>query len=859
MRAALDLACDADSDSPEPWRARARLEAQLGDGAAAARAHLSASIRAEGEEAGRAALDAARLFEDAGRHGDAVRAYRAALHARPGCVPEESLRAAEALAAGDVAAAADLLAGIDPSALPGDWRAPHARKLARALDAAGRAGDAARAWLEIFHEAPADPEAFARAADLALASGGGVDAWVDLAAEHEQALGAWATAERRRDLRCERGRLFAEAGRLEAARGALLAALELDPGHGPTLDALAALDDRPDDWTRIAAGLWEEGGAAADPAEAAAIYLRLGRLLSDRLRDEGGAIAALRAALARAAASPSPAAARCAAEARALLEELGAAAEEAPPAGAPAGGPLDGVAVVLRAQADAEAGAARAELLERLAAHLERGGDREGAADALEGAVLADPPRDAAFAGLAALVAPDDARLARAAEARERRADGDAPETWFAFEAGAVDLEVPPEEPGAVAETPIAFEGGAAEPEAPPEEPGVAAETPIAFEGGAAEPEAPPEEPGAAPSPPPGDGALPAEAANDPVSAAAGDAASPEAHGGEEDAFAFAADEEEALDVESSLPPIDSGDPQDYARDGRLRHGGRRSRPARTSGSRSRSRASRRTSSWRGTSRAWPSSSGSSRSTCSSGRRAPTRSRRTTPSPRRRASATSPRCCATGSGRPTAAGVMLEKALALVPDDPDTRRELVQVWSSHRRDVARAPSTIWLDLARADPSDGEALAGVAEVAAARRRARPGGGRGPADRSAARIAASLASFVAPATCAPPSPGAARRARCPRSSARGSPRPARSGRSRGSCGSSRRGSSRSSRRTSAAAARSPADRLAPDRAPVLAADARRRGARAPDAPARHVPLLAARARGRPREHAAAGGRS
>lgn len=106
-------------------------------------------------------------------------------------------------------------------------------------------------------------------------------------------------------------------------------------------------------------------------------------------------------------------------------------------------------------------------------------------------------------------------------------------------------------------------------------------------------------------------------------------------------------------------------------------------------------------------------------------------------------------------GQTDRAGVMLEKALALAPEDPDTLRELVQVWSSHPETSHRALE-IWLDLARADPSDGEALAGVAEIAAhVAERAPAEAGVRPMER--ARIAASLASFVAPATCAPPIPG------------------------------------------------------------------------------------------------------
>jgi len=101
------------------------------------------------------------------------------------------------------------------------------------------------------------------------------------------------------------------------------------------------------------------------------------------------------------------------------------------------------------------------------------------------------------------------------------------------------------------------------------------------------------------------------------------------------------------------------------------------------------------------------------------------------------------------------AAVMLEKSLALVPDDPDTRRELVQLLASRPETAPRALD-IWLDLARRDPSDGEASAGVAEVCARLAEASPPeAARHLAERG--RLAASLAAFVAPATFAPPPPG------------------------------------------------------------------------------------------------------
>jgi tetratricopeptide (TPR) repeat protein len=717
VRAALDPACEVDADSPEPWRARARLEALLGDASAAARCLLSASIRAEGDDAARTALEAARLFEEGGRHLDALRAYRAALHADPGCIPEDALRAAEALGAGDASGAADLLARIDPAALPADWRTLHARKLARALDAAGRSAEAERAWLELFRASRADVEAFSRAAAHALTAGG-VDAWMDLAAEHEQALGASGMRERRRDLRSERGRLFARAGRLEAARGALLAALELDPGHAPTLEALAALEGRAEDWGRTAATLWDEAAAAADPAESAAVYLRLGRILSERLGDEGGAVAALRASLARAGASRSPAAARCAADAQALLAEMGgnAAAAQAPADAPPTAPTLDGVAVLLRGQADAASGAGRADLLERLAAHLERIGDAAGTAEALADAVEADPPGEGAWSRLAAIVPEGDPRRQRAAEARARAAGPEASEAapaagpanpWVALEEGAPER---PEGAGAAGETSFAFEAAAA-----------------------------------------GAGAAPAgEREEEPAPEAWSEAETE----GLLEALAFdAGGVAEPAEVEPALPPIGSGDAEEHARDGRLRleAGDLAGAYARLSVALARepsdlyvardlARVAERLGLFEEYVRLGEACADAI--AAQDPLAAAARYRHFAEVLRDRL------------GQTDRAGVMLEKALALVPEDVDTRRELVQLWGSHAATAHRALE-IWLDLARAEPTDADALAGIAEVSG-RIAARASPDAAVRETERGRIAASLAAFVAPGAHVPPPP-------------------------------------------------------------------------------------------------------
>jgi hypothetical protein len=92
------------------------------------------------------------------------------------------------------------------------------------------------------------------------------------------------------------------------------------------------------------------------------------------------------------------------------------------------------------------------------------------------------------------------------------------------------------------------------------------------------------------------------------------------------------------------------------------------------------------------------------------------------------------------------AAVMLEKALALVPDDADTRRELVALLGARPETAPRALDA-WLELARRDPSDSDALRSVAELAQTLAGTAP-----PALRARhaerARLAASLAAFLSP---------------------------------------------------------------------------------------------------------------
>ena len=240
MRAALERACEAEPDETSPWRALAEFETEQGNHLAAARALLAVALRATGEDAATAALAAARFFGEAGQEEEALRAYHAAVHAATGCYPARRALAEAALRRGNPAAAADHLAAVDLAEVPSRERLDLARDRARALEAAGQPDAARASWEEVFDADPADEEAFDRVAPRPD-PGGRAERWLQLVARHEAALGVHGSVDRRRDLRCERARVFAAMGRREAAEGAWRAALELDPGCTAALEALRAL------------------------------------------------------------------------------------------------------------------------------------------------------------------------------------------------------------------------------------------------------------------------------------------------------------------------------------------------------------------------------------------------------------------------------------------------------------------------------------------------------------------------------------------------------------------------------------------------------------------------------------------
>ncbi|HSD20335.1 MAG TPA: tetratricopeptide repeat protein [Anaeromyxobacter sp.] len=275
VRPLLDVACEADPDSAEVFRARARVEAAVGDVMAAARALLSASIRAEGDEAGAAALQAASLFEEVGAPVEAARAYRAALHAQPGSPAARLALAETALASGDAAAATEHLGAIDASAVTGGERTELARRLARAFERAGHAAEAERVWRTVLDADPGDTEAFDRAEALAVetaVAGGGSTATplVVRQAHHERsmesarpepvegrAVAAAATPPPTESIEAVHPERMAAEGGAES-RDAWLEIARCDPADAEALRAVASL-----------AAAAAQGGPAADRARLA--------------------------------------------------------------------------------------------------------------------------------------------------------------------------------------------------------------------------------------------------------------------------------------------------------------------------------------------------------------------------------------------------------------------------------------------------------------------------------------------------------------------------------------------------------------------------------------------------------------
>ncbi len=286
VRAALETACAADPDAPAPWLALAALEHSAGAPDAAARAHLAASIRSEGAPASVAALEAARLFEEAGLHAEAARAYRAANLAAPGSIPAALIQAEDALARGDLAAAAGHLGQVEAAALPAGARAGLQGARARLVPA----GEA---------EAPAEPEppvVDGRAAALLdlvreHAAAGNRRSLAALTEEAEALLGP----EPLRPYAASLGRAALEAGRPEAGWRWLQVAFRDEPDDLTVARDLSRAAERTGrHGQEVALGArCADALAAHDPLAAAARLRHLAHVADAKLADPERAAALL--------------------------------------------------------------------------------------------------------------------------------------------------------------------------------------------------------------------------------------------------------------------------------------------------------------------------------------------------------------------------------------------------------------------------------------------------------------------------------------------------------------------------------------------------------------------------------------
>ncbi|WP_374202562.1 tetratricopeptide repeat protein, partial [Anaeromyxobacter sp. SG66] len=264
------------------------------------------------------ALDAARLFEEAGARGDASRAYRAAVLAHPGSPPARLALADAALASGDTGGAAEHLRAIDPSAVPEAERTEHARRLAHALERAGLADEAARTWRELLAKEPGDSEAFDRAEALAVEAKVGRATRPAAAASSNPtssatppsptagatAATATSTASASADPDpsdpAALGRALMAAGELDRARTLLFAAFEADPADltlARDLSRVAEKLGRFDEYVELGE-VCADAIAAYDPLAASARYRHFADVLRGRLGSPERAAVMLEKALA---------------------------------------------------------------------------------------------------------------------------------------------------------------------------------------------------------------------------------------------------------------------------------------------------------------------------------------------------------------------------------------------------------------------------------------------------------------------------------------------------------------------------------------------------------------------------------
>ena len=317
---------EEDATAPEPGAAVEEAPSSHDPSAghdAPATAEDDAAVRAA---AWIASADA--LARSGGDPNDVRASLEMACEADPDSPEPWRARAAIEAAIGEPLAAArsQLSASIRSE---GDVAAEAALEAARLFEEVGQHAEAARAYRVALNSKPdAVPAAVLDAAE-ALAAGDADTAACHLSAV-DPADAPGVAPQRPRCASSRRPSPRPDGSRRRASRS--WTPSSADPLDAPTRAALDALDARADDWRAAAAALGADAAQALDGADGAALYLRAARILHERIGDAAGAIAAVRASLARARSSDLPEAEATAAEGAALLRELGAHAFALEPA-----------------------------------------------------------------------------------------------------------------------------------------------------------------------------------------------------------------------------------------------------------------------------------------------------------------------------------------------------------------------------------------------------------------------------------------------------------------------------------------------------------------------------------------------
>jgi tetratricopeptide (TPR) repeat protein len=235
-------------------------------------------------------LDRARLLARLGRLAEAGRALAAVLAARPDHVEALQLLRQIAHHAGDHETVARAALRLGRTLTEPGLAASYLAEAAALLDGPlGRPAEAGPVWRAVFDLDPEHPVAYARAHELAAATGGRGDALHELLGRKIQSLGPSADVVPHR---MERARLARRRGDDDGAASDLYAVLELDPTHLEALSTLAEVREAQGDAGAAAELLRQHNEAVTDPDQRADAELRLASLL-EVLGDRGGAIDAL--------------------------------------------------------------------------------------------------------------------------------------------------------------------------------------------------------------------------------------------------------------------------------------------------------------------------------------------------------------------------------------------------------------------------------------------------------------------------------------------------------------------------------------------------------------------------------------